>query len=267
MGEFLSWHEIASAGGNVLLNVIVALTLATALVTAFALFGRRYSLDPRVFPAVSANQRQWFGLLGFYLLLLTAMEILNPPTIEFLTSESIAYRPSFLNSQYLGLTFQDLLSIGALAALLIVFVLRISQLNRSTTRLPRQITEDAGRAARHSFSKNAAILRFSFGFVAVSLLIAIIAPSLSSFGAESIGTIVILGLFLIGGVTSFLQGMQLGAIYSAESPQFLVYQLFRHVFGLQWTLYIVIALAGYLIHSGLPGHYTDDPNMTTTPRN
>ncbi|MGD9713167.1 MAG: hypothetical protein AB7V46_14000, partial [Thermomicrobiales bacterium] len=66
MDEYLSWSEIAAASGNVLLNVVVALTLASALVVSFALFGRRYSLDKRVFPSVSAHQRQWFGLLGFY---------------------------------------------------------------------------------------------------------------------------------------------------------------------------------------------------------
>ena len=265
MSEYLSWSDIFADSVSVLLNVVVALTLATSLVTAFALFGRRFLPRPRVFPTVSANQRQWFGLLGFYLLLLTAMEILNPPSLEFLTSESIAFRPSFLDTRFIGLTVQDLMSISALVALLLVFVLRIRQLNRSTSRVPRQVTEEPGQVSVSAFRKQSAILRFAFGFVAVSLLIAIIAPGLANFGTESVGTIIILGLFLIGGVTSYLQAMQLGAIYSTQSRGLLLYMLFRHFFLTQWLLYTGIALAGYWLHSGLPGHFADDPSMATTP--
>ncbi len=264
MSEYLSWGDVAANSLNVLLNVVVALSLATGLVTAFALFGRRYSLDPRVFPTVSANQRQWFGLLGFYLLMLTAMEILNPPSLAFLTSDSIAFRPSFLDARFIGLTVQDLMSISALAALLVVFVLRVRQLNRSTSRVPRQVSERTSHLSVRAFRQQSAILRFAFGFVAVSLLIAIIAPGLANFGTESVGTIVILGLFLIGGVTSYLQAMQLGAIYSSQSRGYLIYLLFRHVFLTQWLLYIGIALAGYWIHSGLPGHFADEPSMGAT---
>lgn len=264
MSEYLSWGDIAANSLNVLLNVVVALGLATGLVTAFALFGRRYSLDARVFPTVSASQRQWFGLLGFYLLMLTAMEILNPPSLDFLTSDSIAFRPSFLDARFAGLTVQDLMSISALAALLVVFVLRVRQLNRSTSRVPLQSSDRTKHLSVRAFRQQSAILRFAFGFVAVSLLIAIIAPGLANFGTESVGTIVILGLFLIGGVTSYLQAMQLGAIYSTQSRRYLIFLLFRHVFLTQWLLYIGIALAGYWVHSGLPGHFADEPGMEAT---
>ncbi|MBX3068865.1 MAG: hypothetical protein KF883_00055 [Thermomicrobiales bacterium] len=97
------------------------------------------------------------------------------------------------------------------------------------------------------------------------MLIAIIAPSLAVFGTESVGTIIILGLFLIGGVASYIEAMQIGAAYSHESRIFLVTQFCRYVFIPSWTLYLVIALLGYLLHSGLPGHFADDPSMSSTP--
>ncbi|MGD9710724.1 MAG: hypothetical protein AB7V46_01495, partial [Thermomicrobiales bacterium] len=108
-------------------------------------------------------------------------------------------------------------------------------------------------------------LRFVFGFVAVSLLIAIIAPSLDVFGTETVGTIIILGLFLIGGVAAYIEAMQIGAAYASESRWFLVVQLSKHLFAPSWALYLVIASTGYLLHSGLPAHFADEPAMSSTP--
>ena len=77
----------------------------------------------------------------------------------------------------------------------------------------------------------------------MSLLIAILAPGLDQFGVASIGTIVIPGLFLIGGVASYLEAMQLGAEYSAVSTGQLGYQFFRHVFFSRTVLYILLIAA------------------------
>ena len=59
--------------------------------------------------------------------------------------------------------------------------------------------------------------------------------------------------------------MQLGAEYSAVSTGQLGYQFFRHVFFSRTVLYILLAGMGYLFYVGLPGHYADEPSMSSTP--
>ena len=242
---------------DVILNVLFASTVGGSFIYIFLYFGEKNTIDENIFPTVSERQKKAFGFLGFYLLTLTALEILNPKSFKNFIGDNITFKPGFLGSKVLnsiggGVTIQDAISLILLMILILWFAQNSKSFSNRVKHITQRRNQDIGSVDMNEFNDRAKDLKFAFNFSAVSFLIAIISPAFIGGFFEKLAFNMIIGIFLVSGVYCFIEAMKIGSTFAIKGRWPVWKWISINIILKGIILYVLIASIGFMIYTVLP---------------